>query len=170
MAELSVIGVCMSISKGGLRLKRVELQNQSFLMKVDFNFVQKKGQLWAQVLGSKYKWEGHLPIILQSSNCSRLWKGVARVWSDVRDGIAFGLSNFFHGDYIGDVEDFPGWKWDKKRKFTIKLAYQAIASHVSLVDESVRKHMALDSSCGFCGNSIKDANHVLRGCIEAIPI
>ncbi|MBA0757808.1 hypothetical protein Gotri_020873 [Gossypium trilobum] len=30
--------------------------------------------------------------------------------------------------------------------------------------------MALDSSCGFCGNNIKDANHVLRGCIEAIPI
>ncbi|KAH1130347.1 hypothetical protein J1N35_001725 [Gossypium stocksii] len=30
--------------------------------------------------------------------------------------------------------------------------------------------MALNLSYRFCGNSIKDANHVFRGCIEVIPI
>lgn len=81
MGELSVIGVCISISKGGLRLERVELQNQSFLMKVGFNLVQKKGQIWAQALGSIKVQVGRTSPYYSSK--LKLLSTLERSWSSV---------------------------------------------------------------------------------------
>lgn len=83
---------------GGLGFKKIDCQNDAFLMKIDYNLIRKPEQLWVQVIGSKYKWKGKAPIVVQVGNASQLWKCICRIWSKVWENVGKGLDSDFWRD------------------------------------------------------------------------
>lgn len=71
-------------------------------MKLGFNLIKKSDQLWVQILRSKYKWKGNLPIALHEGNASRLWKGIWSIWSTVREGVIWNIGNGVNVDFWRD--------------------------------------------------------------------
>ncbi|KAH1046191.1 hypothetical protein J1N35_036975 [Gossypium stocksii] len=64
---------------------------------------EKSEQLWVQVLGSKYKWKGKAPIVLQVGNASQLWKGICRIWSKVQENVVWNVGKGLDSDFWRDA-------------------------------------------------------------------
>ncbi|KAE8662915.1 hypothetical protein F3Y22_tig00113124pilonHSYRG00408 [Hibiscus syriacus] len=76
--------------------------------KITFKLVLRPDKLWAQVLRSKYKWRGLVPDNIILRNCSRLWKGVSTVWSDVKSSLVWTVGNgrsidFWRDPWLSDI-------------------------------------------------------------------
>ncbi|KAE8695366.1 Detected protein of unknown function [Hibiscus syriacus] len=106
--------ICKPIVKGGMGIRKLNVQNEAFLMKLAYKLVVNSDQLWARVLRSKYKW---VKLVPESINCTRssyVWKDISQVWNEVRNNATTTkLSN-----------EYTGWKWSVDRQFSFKSAYE----------------------------------------------
>ncbi|KAE8722432.1 hypothetical protein F3Y22_tig00013960pilonHSYRG00052 [Hibiscus syriacus] len=137
--------------KGGLGFKKLGKQNDAFLKKIACNLVLYPNQLWAQVLGTKYKWNDMVREDISRKKYSRLWRGISLIWNDVRSSLTWIIRNgnsidFWKEPWLSDNEplinqeilhqlmatmppkqnqitDRPGWKWNPNRLFTVRSAY-----------------------------------------------
>lgn len=78
--------------KGGLGIRRMVDFNNSFLMKLGyliFFFSISGSFVW--VLRDRYKWIGMVRISIAKSGCSPLWRGISRVWDEVKQGLCWNL-------------------------------------------------------------------------------
>ncbi|KAA3473918.1 Non-LTR retroelement reverse transcriptase [Gossypium australe] len=55
-------------------------QNDSFLLKLGFNFLSNKQALWVCFLRAKYKIGDDFPIEILKNQCSFLWRSFAKIW------------------------------------------------------------------------------------------
>ncbi|KAL4353784.1 hypothetical protein GQ457_06G020480 [Hibiscus cannabinus] len=95
---------CKPIRNGGLGFRQLEFVNDSFLMKLGFQLIHDNNKLWVRVLRAKYRWEGFIPADLRYNRCSRLWKGIARVWDTVKQGLVWSVRD-------GSTVDFWFDEW-----------------------------------------------------------
>ncbi|KAE8690078.1 hypothetical protein F3Y22_tig00110927pilonHSYRG00028 [Hibiscus syriacus] len=85
--------VCKPIKQGGLGFQNLANLNEVFLTKIAFNILAKKDHLWVRLIRAKYKCSGGIPDVIQSTRCSTLWRGLATVWTDVRNYVSWCISN-----------------------------------------------------------------------------
>ncbi|KAA3460904.1 reverse transcriptase [Gossypium australe] len=67
-------------SLGGLGFLHLSDQNMSFLMKIGFGLVSKSNVLWFRVLWAKYGWKEQIRGSINRSQCSHLWRSLAKIW------------------------------------------------------------------------------------------
>ncbi|KAL4302438.1 hypothetical protein GQ457_10G006720 [Hibiscus cannabinus] len=73
--------------------KKLNVQNETFLMKLAFQLVANKDALWVRFLRAKYKCDMVVSSSILTHNCSRIWKGLSLVWEDVVDNIPHRICN-----------------------------------------------------------------------------
>ncbi|XP_039002736.1 uncharacterized protein LOC120129249 [Hibiscus syriacus] len=93
--------VCKPISNGGLGMKKLIDQNDTFLMKLAFKLATNSDHLWIKVLRSKYRWRNDLPDSIDSKRSSHVWKGISHVWSVVRQSLVWNIGNGCRVDFWG---------------------------------------------------------------------
>lgn len=94
--KISLVGwdsLCQPRSCRGLGLCQLHDQNNSFLMKLDFNLVTKQDALWVLVLCTKYGMKEQLPNSIARSQCSHLWHSLSKVWSLLGENLAWSIGN-----------------------------------------------------------------------------
>ncbi|KAH1066052.1 hypothetical protein J1N35_031039 [Gossypium stocksii] len=92
--------ICKPRSRGGLGLRHLYYQNNSFIMKIAFNLISQKDALWVCVLRSKYGWKNRLPDSIHRTNYSHLWCSLSKVWSLLRENLIWS---------IGDGSSIRSW-------------------------------------------------------------
>ncbi|KAL4340436.1 hypothetical protein GQ457_08G021460 [Hibiscus cannabinus] len=96
------------MERGGAGFKRLQVQNESFLMKIDFHLLVKGDQLWVWLLRAKYRWwNAHVSPTVKS-RCTPLWISVCRVWYDVAANISWQIGDgkgvrFWFDSWLGSV-------------------------------------------------------------------
>ncbi|KAH1055847.1 hypothetical protein J1N35_033912 [Gossypium stocksii] len=93
MALVKWDDICQSKINGGLSLRRLEDQNKAFMMKIGYNLITKTEALWVQVLRSKYGMRGNMPTSITRSNCSYMWRVVAKVWPLLCSNMIWSIGN-----------------------------------------------------------------------------
>ncbi|KAA3467341.1 endonuclease/exonuclease/phosphatase family protein [Gossypium australe] len=73
VALVSWSDVCRPVDKGGLGIRQLHDQNVLFLLKLGFNLVTNTDALWD----------------LHRSNCSYVWRSIAKVWDEVKKGLVW---------------------------------------------------------------------------------
>ncbi|KAK4263497.1 hypothetical protein QN277_028896 [Acacia crassicarpa] len=102
------------------------------MMKVGWNLVARRDELWAKVLRSKYSCGSDIiPTIDMTKPGSNLWRGVKRTWNNVQDGVEV-MSN-----------GTPRWKWSKSGNFTVRSAYEHSTQDETSVDPIWGKNMEI---------------------------
>lgn len=71
---------CKPFSHGGLGLRRLVPQNESFLMKLTFQIVTKMDTLWVKVLCNKYKLADTCSQQINRTNYSYVWRSLTKIW------------------------------------------------------------------------------------------
>ncbi|KAE8681890.1 hypothetical protein F3Y22_tig00111298pilonHSYRG00016 [Hibiscus syriacus] len=99
-----------SVPEGGLGFRKIAIQNEAFLMKLAFNLLTRKNDLWVKFIWAKYKCSDGVQTMLRSSNCSLLWK------------CDFGLlAHVVDTNYVAHLGNIPvaamansngDWKWN----------------------------------------------------------
>lgn len=64
--------------------------------------------LWVRILRSKYNIHGIIPNDLNRSNCSYIWRSIAKVWGEVKKGFVWiiqdgRITNFWNDVWIHDL-------------------------------------------------------------------
>ncbi|KAK5838693.1 hypothetical protein PVK06_007428 [Gossypium arboreum] len=93
--------LCQPKDNGGLGFRRLSDQNSAFMMKLGYNLIFKIGTLWVQVLRGKYGMKESMPDSIIRSNCSYMWRAVARAWPLLRSFMIWS---------IGDGKSVRCWK------------------------------------------------------------
>lgn len=91
--------ICKAKDFGGLGLRQSVLVNKASMMKVGWNLINKKDDLWVKVLRSKYGCgEDMVPRITHKTDASNLWRGICSYWSHVEKNLEWRIGN---GSAIG---------------------------------------------------------------------
>ncbi|KAA3486170.1 reverse transcriptase [Gossypium australe] len=93
--------ICQPKTCGGLGFRYLHDHNTSFLMKIGFNLVSRKDDLWVRVLRSKYGWKSQLPESIHRSQCSHLWRSPSKAWPLLCENLLWS---------VGNGETIQGWK------------------------------------------------------------
>ncbi|KAH1031612.1 hypothetical protein J1N35_043786 [Gossypium stocksii] len=93
MALIKWDDICQPKINGGLGLHRLEDQNKAFMMKIGYNLITKSEALWVQVLKSKYGMCGNMLTSIMRSNCSYMWRVVAKVWALLCSNMIWTIGN-----------------------------------------------------------------------------
>ncbi|GMI87280.1 hypothetical protein like AT3G24255 [Hibiscus trionum] len=88
---------------GGMGMKDLGRQNEAFLMKVGFELVMNSDKLWVRVLRDKYSWQGGVPASITRGCCSRLWRGLSRVWEAIKSCVCWNVRDGETTDLWYDV-------------------------------------------------------------------
>ncbi|KAF7802771.1 putative ribonuclease H protein At1g65750 family [Senna tora] len=93
-------------------MKKLDLMNQVFLMKIGWGLMNNKKNLSARVLKAKYKCGVDLiPTVKNHSGASNVWNGVTRTWEKMKHHTCW------HNEENAMVADFTtvsgGWDWIK---------------------------------------------------------
>ncbi|KAA3465251.1 LINE-type retrotransposon LIb DNA [Gossypium australe] len=94
--KTSLVGwdsICHPQSRGGLGFRHLNDQNMFFLMKIGFGLVLKSSALWVRVLRAKYGWNEQIPDSINRSQCSHLWKSLAKIWPILRENLAWAIGD-----------------------------------------------------------------------------
>ncbi|KAE8655645.1 hypothetical protein F3Y22_tig00117021pilonHSYRG00092 [Hibiscus syriacus] len=78
---------CQPMTHGGLGLRSLQGQNESFIVKLGYQLLMRPEALWVKVLKSKYKINETLPITFKTKNCSFVWRSLSRVWDSIRENV-----------------------------------------------------------------------------------
>ncbi|KAK8680188.1 hypothetical protein V6N13_109140 [Hibiscus sabdariffa] len=132
MHRVKWVEVCRPLAQGGLGLRRLQTQNEAFLMKLAFNLVSCKEALWVRFLRVKYKCIDYVPSVLQNQNCSRLWKGLSLVWSNVRQNLKWNIGDggsvdFWFDAWVGELDLLAGFL---SPSISLALTHVTVASMV----------------------------------------
>ncbi|KAK4270478.1 hypothetical protein QN277_023510 [Acacia crassicarpa] len=116
--------VCEPKKHRGLGLKHLHRQNQAYMMKLGWNLIKHRNDLWVRVVRSKYRCGDDLmPNIEPRRIGSNAWSGIKKIWAQVTAGTTLDPTS-------GCVQ----WKYDRHGEFTVRSAYQAL-SEVPLVED-----------------------------------
>lgn len=64
------------------------------MMKFAWNLVVDPEKLWLKVMKEKYNCGSHsLPKVSARSSCSNVWRAIAGIWQETKDGISWSLGN-----------------------------------------------------------------------------
>lgn len=85
--------MCKLYKAGGCGFKRMETQNNAFLMKLGYTMRSRSDLLWVQVLQQKYGWDKHKGPHKRNQHCSFLWRHLKKIWLDVELGTRWDLGN-----------------------------------------------------------------------------
>ncbi|GMI86798.1 hypothetical protein HRI_002349100 [Hibiscus trionum] len=91
------------IMNGGMRFKDLEVQNNAFIMKVGFEVLTEPTKLWVRVIREKYGWNEEVPLSIDRKRCSRLWKGLSKVWEAIRGSIIWNVRDGVSTDFWYDT-------------------------------------------------------------------
>ncbi|KAK5810379.1 hypothetical protein PVK06_025691 [Gossypium arboreum] len=72
------------VESGGLGIRRLEVQNKSFLYKLCIALLTKENDLWVQVLRYKYRFGNGCPVSTAKPGCLYIWRSLSRVWAQFR--------------------------------------------------------------------------------------
>ncbi|KAA3453419.1 reverse transcriptase [Gossypium australe] len=121
---------------GGLGFRYLHDHNTSFLMKIGFNIVARKDDLWVRVLRSKYGWKSQLPESIHRSQCSHLWRSLSKAWPLISENLLWS---------VGNGETIRGWKDNWIPKLGPLLSY--VPAHSRLNMDSTPKDWVLQEGC-----------------------
>ncbi|KAK4280376.1 hypothetical protein QN277_012007 [Acacia crassicarpa] len=179
--------VCKPKKNGGLGLKHLYRQNQAYMMKLGWNMMKSRDDLWVKVLRSKYKCGDDL---VPTINCARLgsnaWSGIKKSWEAVMEGSLvddgsqtvrwkherngeFGVKSAYRVLSENQEEVAREWQWVwKLRTLPRCKAFMWLALHNKLLTNEVRvlRGMGGDGRCPWCGDDSESLIHVLRDCSE----
>uniref|UniRef100_A0A6N2M5M2 Reverse transcriptase zinc-binding domain-containing protein n=1 Tax=Salix viminalis TaxID=40686 RepID=A0A6N2M5M2_SALVM len=167
--------ICKPKEEGGLGLRKMDMMNKAFIMKLAWGMMQEKS-LWVKFLEDKYmntsRGEGR-PVA--SASDSVLWKAICREWDTVRQNVSWQLGNGSHisfwkdkwvGDYgplinllnpeatvntlhytVADMVDSGGnWKWELFAHFLPIHTVMSIAGHIPPMQDTRADSVAWDHS------------------------
>lgn len=66
---------------GGLGIRKLSVQNTTYVMKLAFQLVSKVDTLWVRVVRAKYKIIEICPASNNRPVCSYVWRSLIKVWS-----------------------------------------------------------------------------------------
>ncbi|KAA3485757.1 reverse transcriptase [Gossypium australe] len=115
--------ICQPKTCGGLGLRYLHDHNTSFLMKIGFNLVSRKEDLWVRVLRSKYGWKSQIPDSIHRSHCSHLWRSLSKAWPLISENLLWS---------VGNGETIRGWKDNWIPKVGPLLSYVPASSRLNL--------------------------------------
>ena len=79
---------------GGLGLKRVDVMNQAFILKLAWEYLTRPTTPWAWILYNKYgKRETQSNALFVSRGDSFVWKQLAQVWPTLHNHLAKNLGS-----------------------------------------------------------------------------
>ncbi|XP_061361919.1 uncharacterized protein LOC133305695, partial [Gastrolobium bilobum] len=95
--------ICKAKKDGGLGFRDQKQVNKAFSMKLGFEVLTNKEDLWIKVLRSKYKVEEVFSLVLQKNNViSNTWKCIQKAWDLMLEGtrtiIGDGTNTYFWTD------------------------------------------------------------------------
>ncbi|KAK4259282.1 hypothetical protein QN277_005629 [Acacia crassicarpa] len=115
--------VCKPKKNGGLGLKHLYRQNQAYMMKLGWNMMKRRDDLWVKVLRSKYKCGDNLvPTINSTKLGSNAWSGIKKSWEAVMEGTL-----------VDDGSQRVRWKHERNGEFSVKSAYLALSENQEVV-------------------------------------
>ncbi|KAK8667563.1 hypothetical protein V6N13_007711 [Hibiscus sabdariffa] len=91
--------------------KKLEKQNEAYIMKIVFYLLAKKDGLRVKFLCNKFRYKEGILEVLKSQNYSHLWKGHVNIWSDVRNNITWCVGSgseieFWFDSWLGKCGPF----------------------------------------------------------------
>ncbi|KAK4275693.1 hypothetical protein QN277_018732 [Acacia crassicarpa] len=108
--------VCKPKKNGGLGLKHLHRQNQAYMMKLGWNMMKRRDDLWVKVLRSKYKCgEDLVPRINTTRLGSNAWSGIKKSWEAVMEGTL-----------MDEGSTMVWWKHERNGEFSVKSAYRKL--------------------------------------------
>ncbi|KAA3460126.1 reverse transcriptase [Gossypium australe] len=128
--------ICQPKTSGGLGFRYLHDHNTSFLMKIGFNLVTRKDDLWVRVLRSKYGWKSQLPESIHRSQCSHLWRSLSKAWPLLSENLLW---------FVGNGETIRGWKDNWIPKVGPLLSYVPAYSRLNM--DSTLKDWVLQEGC-----------------------
>jgi hypothetical protein len=109
---------CLPKNEGGLGIKRPHNMNNSFLMKMFWDLINKPDDLWCKVLCSKFGRNKDLRVTINSQpNDSLFWKALLGIWERFQQNIVWQL---------GDGNNINFWlaKWSPSGTSLISITNQ----------------------------------------------
>ncbi|GMJ08752.1 hypothetical protein HRI_004544400 [Hibiscus trionum] len=91
------------IANGGLGLKKLEYQNEAFLMKLGFVMISEPNHLWVRILRCKYGIQDETPTTLPIRRGSHLWSGITLIWPDLVRNLVWNLGDGHRVDFWRDA-------------------------------------------------------------------
>lgn len=168
-------------------MRKMKEQNQAFMMKLGWKLINRRDDLWVNVIRTKYKCGNDLkPRIDEGRTGSNTWLGIRNNWKKVKENIVVDVPNqsvkwrpikteefsvkSAYGVLINEQRDDDRiwqriWKLDtlqRCRTFMWLVAQNKILTNA----ERTKRKMSTDSSCSWCQENSEDVIHVLRDCNE----
>ncbi|KAJ1376817.1 hypothetical protein SESBI_49548 [Sesbania bispinosa] len=79
---------------GGWGFKDLHSFNRAMIMKLNWGLIHNLEALWVRVLRHKYGCgSGYIPLIMQRSNVSNVWRGIMSTWAEFTESLRFNLGN-----------------------------------------------------------------------------
>lgn len=72
--------ICQSCLCDRLRLRCLQDQNKSFLLKLGVNLTFNQDALWVHMLCSKYGMKDIIPESIVKGSCSVLWRAITKIF------------------------------------------------------------------------------------------
>lgn len=138
--------LCTPKNWGGLRLRSARLINQMALMKVGWNLIEDKEDLWVRTLKSKYRCgEELIPRIDKGRMGTTFWRGLCHSWPQVTNNLVW---------RVGDGSRVNCWtdNWVP----TVGKLYEVVPRPLSLVESHLRVSRLRSDSGGWFLNDIED--------------
>lgn len=98
------------------------------MMKIGYNLIFKTEALWVQVLRGKYGMKESMPESIMRSNCSYMWRAVARAWPLLRSFMMWSIGD---GMTVRCWED--SWVPNKEPLKNFVLGYGSFDPRTTLV-------------------------------------
>ncbi|KAK9038032.1 hypothetical protein V6N11_022925 [Hibiscus sabdariffa] len=85
--------LCQPLTHRGLGFRRVHEFNIDFILKIGFSLITATNSLWIRFLREKYKLAELLPLSIQRTSCTPLWRALSKHWDTLRLGVAWSLGS-----------------------------------------------------------------------------
>lgn len=94
---------CHPLNSDGLGLRKLNVQNKTFLIKLVYRLLSSIESLWVRVLRNKYNVQRALLNSISQSNCSFVWKSLMQVWPNIVRNVFLSVSDDRMTNFWNDV-------------------------------------------------------------------